>query len=117
MTSLPRRGGDNRRGVNPQLSEVSDTDDTTADTPWWGRIVERGGRRVRVVPGAVPERDPELDWDLEEGDTETLEEAVDRMDQDGVPYAEIVRRVMADYEVSESTAKRRIRESRQARAA
>lgn len=103
-------------GVNSQVSVVSDTDDTGRDTSWWGRIVERDGRRVRIDERAP--RDEELDLALEEDEqAETLEEAVDRMDRQGIAYAEIVRTVMATYRVSESTAKRRIRDSREARAA
>ncbi|MGJ3228932.1 hypothetical protein ACQEUV_26785 [Micromonospora aurantiaca (nom. illeg.)] len=101
-------------GVNPQVTPGSDTDDTADDTSLWGRIVNRGGRRVRVY--TEPARDAEVDVDLEDDEEfETLEEAVDRMDRQGVPYAEIVRRVMVAYQVSESTAKRRIRDSRKVR--
>ena len=111
----PTGEGDTDTGVNAQVGAVSDTDDTTGDTNWWGRIVERGGRRVRV--DGEP-RDEALDLDLDGDDEpESLEDAVDRMDRQGVAYAEIVRRVMAAYRVSESTAKRRIRDSREARTA
>ncbi|OKI52842.1 hypothetical protein [Micromonospora sp. CB01531] len=109
----PTEGDDTEDGVTAQVSKVSDTDDTDRDTNWWGRIVEHGGRRVRVDG---PPRDEALDLELDDEEpAETLEEAVDRMDRQGVPYAEIVRRVMADHQVSESTAKRAIRRSREAR--
>ncbi|QLQ38010.1 hypothetical protein [Micromonospora robiginosa] len=110
----PTEEGDTDLGVNSQVSSVSDTGDTDRDTSPWGRIVNRAGRRVRVYDSG---RDTELDLDLDGADPEpeTLEEAVDRLDRQGVAYAEIVRRVMADHRVSESTAKRAIRTSRQAR--
>ncbi len=108
----PTEGDTSDRGVNTQVSDGVSVSDTTGDTGWWGRIVERGGRRVRV--DGQPARDVELDFDLDDDGPETLEEAVDRMGRQGVPYAEIVRRVMADHGVSESTAKRRIRDSRAA---
>ncbi|OKI47245.1 hypothetical protein A6A27_10375 [Micromonospora sp. CB01531] len=110
----PTEGDDTDGGDTSQVSSVSDTDDTDRDTSWWGRIAEVGGRRVRVDQEP---RDEALDLDLEDEKPESLEEAVDRMDRQGVPYVEIVRRVMADYQVSESTAKRRIRDSREARSA
>lgn len=109
----PTEGDDPDDGVNPQVGSVSDTSDTAGDPGWWGRIVERGGRRVRV---AAPPADDDVDLALDD-EPETLEEAVARLDAEGVPYAEIVRRVMADFRVSESTAKRRIRDSREARSA
>lgn len=112
----PAEGDDTGGGVKAQASAVSDTDDTDRDTGWWGRIVERGGQRIRV--DERPPRDEDLDLDLEEDEeAETLEEAVGRMDRQGIPYAEIVRTVVASYRVSESTAKRRIRGSREARSA
>ncbi|MFC4146629.1 hypothetical protein ACFO0M_10210 [Micromonospora mangrovi] len=113
----PTDEGDPDDGVTAQVSEVSDTDDTDRDTSPWGWIVNRGGRRVRVY--TEPGRDDELDLDLDaaaEQEAETLEDVVDRMEEDGVAYAEIVRRLMADHRVSESTAKRAIRRSREARA-
>ncbi|MEW2442769.1 hypothetical protein [Micromonospora marina] len=110
----PTDDDDTDLGVNEQVSAVSDTDDTDRDTNPWGRIVNRGGRRVRVYDTG---RDGELDLDLTELNPETPEEAADRMDREGVPYMEIVRTVMADYRVSESSAKRAIRDSRRARSA
>lgn len=129
------RGGRGVR-VKPQVRSVSDTDNTTpdttddtdAETDWWGRIVEVGGRRFRQArqimrTGALDDEDDEFehaddDVDLAlDDEPETMEEAIARMDEAGVPYAEIVRAVMRDYEVSESTAKRRIRDVRASEAA
>ncbi|MCT2280379.1 hypothetical protein M3G91_22450, partial [Micromonospora chalcea] len=97
----PTEDGDTDTGVNAQVSSVSDTDDTERDTSPWGRIVNRGGRRIRVYDTG---RDGELDLDLAEPEPETLEQAVDRMDRQGVQYMEIVRQVMDRFEVSEATA-------------
>ncbi|MCX5066885.1 hypothetical protein OOJ91_13620 [Micromonospora lupini] len=98
--------------VNSQVSSVPDTDDTGRDTGWFGRIVERGGRRVRVVDELV---DDELDLDLDDDEEpETIEAAVARLVDARQPYMEIVRHLMTVHRVSERTAKRRIREYRQA---
>ncbi|MER7164479.1 hypothetical protein ABT336_00150 [Micromonospora sp. NPDC000207] len=97
--------------VNRQVSEVSDTDDTEPDTGWWGRIATVGGRRVRVV-------DEDLDNDVDEDDEPlTIEETIEELLDRDVPYARIVEQVMDEHEVSESTAKRRIRDTRAARIA
>lgn len=113
------------------------TDDTDADTSWWGRIVESSGDRFRVVrqivttgsaalpPGgdddevdvaldAAPDDDP-LDVDgLPASRSEELNEYVRRALAIPVPYSHIVRVAVKTYGVSESTAKRRIREVRAA---
>lgn len=94
--------------VTPQARSVSDTDDTEPDTGWWGRIVVRNGKRIRASGPAVEVVDEELDLALEE----TLEDAIARMEDEGVAYMEIVRQVMDEHRVSESTAKRAIREVR-----
>jgi hypothetical protein len=100
--------------VKPQVSAGSDTDDTDRDTDdWQGRIVQVDGAYYRVYPrpdAGVDEDD--VDLELDEPDEETIEQAVIRMDGEGVPYNEMVRRLVADYRVSESTAKRRIRDTR-----
>lgn len=100
---------------------------------WWGEIVERGGHRYRqarqvmatgshVLPPAddEPDADLEIDLALDEDDdspaeeveerTETVEEYITRARRIGAPYSRILRTVVAHYGVSESTAKRRIRE-------
>ncbi|WP_422772116.1 hypothetical protein ACN28C_03190 [Plantactinospora sp. WMMC1484] len=60
--------------------------------------------------------DIDLTLDDPEQAEPSLEEFVDRLDLGGVPYAEIVRRAMAEYKLSEATAKRRIRDCRERRA-
>jgi hypothetical protein len=112
----PTGRGDTEPGVNPQFNAVSDTDDTDRDTSWWGRIIEQDGRRVRAA-GPPPERDEELDLDLVDEEPETAEDVIGRMLDRGHPYVEIVRAVMDEFEVSEATAKRRIRDVRAERIA
>ncbi|MEU5950527.1 hypothetical protein ABZ793_34000 [Micromonospora sp. NPDC047465] len=105
--------------VNAQVSAVSDTDDTDRDTGWWGRLVTLpDGRRARTNVPATAIADEELDLDLDaaEDEEETIEDVIDRLDFRGVPYVEIVATVMGQFRVSESTAKRRIRDARAARA-
>ncbi|TDC42101.1 hypothetical protein [Micromonospora sp. KC213] len=112
---------DTDAGVNAQVSAVSDTDDTDRDTGWWGRIVEVGGRRVRAAETRLLEvRDAEVDLDLdgtEPEEPETIEDVIGTMLDRGHAYAEIVRLVMEEFEVSEATAKRRIRDVRAERIA
>ncbi|MCX4474797.1 hypothetical protein OOK41_31550 [Micromonospora sp. NBC_01655] len=117
----PTGEGDTSVSVKPQVSAASDTDDTTRDTGWWGRIVEVGGQRVRATgartaPAREADVDLDLDGDDEQDEPETIEDVIDRLDFRGVPYAEIVATVMGGFRVSESTAKRRIRDTRAARA-
>lgn len=100
--------------VNTQVSAVSDTDDTDADTGWWGRIVERNGRRVRAAGPPAEDVDEELDLDLE--GAETMEDAIVRLEGQGSSYMEIVRHLVDEHRVSESTAKRAIRTVRAERA-
>lgn len=108
------------------------TDDTDADTSWWGRIVERNGERFRVVKQIVttgvselPPADDDVDVALEaapeDGSAdneilrqEKLEEYIAGALAVPVPYSHIVRIAVRHYGVSESTAKRRIREIREA---
>ncbi|GIJ42631.1 hypothetical protein Vwe01_59560 [Micromonospora andamanensis] len=112
----PSGRGDTGSGVKPQVSSVSDTDDTDRDTGWWGRIVERDGRRVRAT-APPPNRDDEVDLDLVDEEPESIEDAVGRMLDQGHPYMEIVRQVMDEFDVSEATAKRAIRDVRAERIA
>ncbi|RGC68408.1 hypothetical protein C5N14_13560 [Micromonospora sp. MW-13] len=117
----PTGEGDTGVSVKPQVSTVSDTDDTDRDTDWWGGIAEVGGRRIRVygpapTAGREADVDLDLDGDDEQDEPETIEDVIDRLDFRGVPYAEIVATVMGEFRVSESTAKRRIRDARAARA-
>ncbi|MFC6017200.1 hypothetical protein ACFP2T_13410 [Plantactinospora solaniradicis] len=126
--SSPTAPADDTDGINPLVDEVSDTDDTDRDTSWWGRIVDRDGRRVRQIEhvlrtgSSLP--DDEIDLALDDEDPhvgtsanlpETQAEFVDRLDLEGVPYAEIVRQAMERFRISEATVKRRIREVREVR--
>jgi hypothetical protein len=108
------------RGVSDttQVRAVSDTADTARDTGWWGRIATVAGKRVRVIEGTAEPVDEEVDvaLDDDEDERETEEDVVDRLDRRGVQYHEIVSTLMADFRISESTAKRRIRDARAARA-
>ncbi|WP_431895899.1 hypothetical protein [Micromonospora haikouensis] len=125
----PTGEGDSGSGVKPQVTQVSDTSDTDRDTGWWGRIVEVGGRRVRTADGPAPTRDTDVDLDLdgddaegeedegEEDEAESIEDVIGKMLDRGHQYAEIVRQVMEEFEVSEATAKRRIRDVRAERIA
>lgn len=104
---------------------VGVTEDEPTDEPevgWWGRIREVGGVRFRqaqqivttgsheLPPAAeVEDVDVPLDDEVEE-QTETIEEYVARLRTLGVAHNEIVRLAVRHYAVSESTAKRRIRE-------
>ncbi|WP_416902777.1 hypothetical protein [Micromonospora echinospora] len=114
----PTERGARGVSVKQQVRAVSDTDDTTPDTDWWGRIVNIGGRRVRVYdqPAADGEVDVALDDD-EADEEETIEDVIAGMLDRGHQYAEIVRHVMEEFEVSEATAKRRIRDVRAERIA
>jgi len=104
-------------------------DEPEAEVGWWGRIVEVGGVRLRQAQQIVktgshelPPADDDEDVDVpldDEGDEdeagEGLEEYVARARDLRVPYNQIVRVVVEHYGVSESTAKRRIREVDDAR--
>ena len=112
------------RGVSrdTQVNSGVDTDDTErdtdSDTGWWGQIVNVGGRRVRVTePVDVDELDDDGDDQEPEEEPVRIEDAIAMLEDRGVPYTEIVRTVREEFEVSESTAKRRIREVRAERAA
>ena len=101
-----------RRRDLPSPTGEDDTDRDT--TPWWGRIIERDGRRVRA---AEPAGDADEDVESEPEEPATIEEVVGMMLDRGHPYAEIVRSIMEEFEVSEATAKRRIRDVRAERIA
>lgn len=104
-----------------QASAVSDTDDTdrdtTPDTGWWGWIVETGGRRHRVYDQVVDDQADEAAEPEPEEEAPTIEDVIARLEDRGLPYMEIVRHLMDEFEVSEATAKRRIREVREERRA
>jgi hypothetical protein len=115
-------------GVRPK--KVQATVGVTEDEPaepaeigWWGRIIEKGGVRFRqaqeiMATGglAEPPEDDEVDVPLDDEPDETedqgeaIEEYIARARGLRVPYNAIVRVVVDHYGVSESTAKRRIRE-------
>lgn len=117
----PAAGG---HRVKPQVSEVSDTSDTSADPPWWGEIVTVGGermRRARQVWRTGSADLPEEPADAEDGTEIDLEldepEDVDawvRHNLTAMKYAELVRVGMTKWGVSESTMKRRIADARKA---
>ncbi|MEU4777454.1 hypothetical protein [Micromonospora sp. NPDC023633] len=118
----PTEGDDPDISVNAQVSAVSDTDDTGRDTGWWGRLITLpDGRRVRsIAPAAVPvdeEEDLDLDGAQDEEEPATIEDVIGTMLDRGHPYATVVRHVMDEFEVSEATAKRRIRDVRAERIA
>ncbi|MFI2663753.1 hypothetical protein [Micromonospora carbonacea] len=106
--------------VKQQVAAVSDTDDTDADTGgWWGRVATIGGRRVRVYDDVDEdqgdEHDDEHDDDRDEDEPTNMSMVIARMDDQGIAYSRIVDHLMDRYRVSESTAKRRIREVRKIR--
>lgn len=112
-SSPPLDDPDTMIGVNPQVRTVSDTDDTDTDTIHeWGRV-SRARQRMKVIRGWVWAPKEAVD-DVDQAGAEgvPLEEFVAELDRAGVPYAQIVRRSMQHYGVSEATAKRRIRDAR-----
>jgi hypothetical protein len=100
---------------------------------WWGRIVEVGGVRVRQAQqiwrtgshelppadepeGDEPDEDPEIDLALEEDEEgETVEQYIHRARDLKLPYNQIVRVIMQYYDLTEPTAKYRIRKVDDAR--
>lgn len=101
-----------------------------AEIGWWGRIVEVGGHRYRqakqiMATGSheLPEADDQADVDVPLDDEEqqqddggeAIEKYIARARGLKVPYNAIVRVVVQHYGISESTAKRRIREVDDAR--
>lgn len=130
----PRRGED--RGVSDpaQVRAVSGSDDTDPDTSRRGvgaMLAHIGGTpwlRVRQVlrTGSTagwddhlvddePEPSPEGLVDADEPAEMTVEEYVHQCDDASVPYTAMVREIRRTWQVSESTAKRAIRQAREAR--
>lgn len=114
--------------VKSQVDTGFDTDDTDDDPgPDTGRERSGPGAWLRDFGRALWAReDRELDDEDEEepvddgqGDEEedeegpeTIEGTIRRLTEQGIPYAGIVRVLKREYRISESTAKRRIREVR-----
>lgn len=123
----PSIEGVRRTKVQATVGVTEDEPAEPAEIGWWGRIVEKGGVRWRQTkqimatgshelpeePG--PEAEDEAAEDDDEG--EKIEEYIVRARDLRVPYNQIVRVVVEYYGVSESTAKRRIREVDEARRA
>jgi hypothetical protein len=118
--------------VKAQATVGSTSDGSTEpEVGWWGRIVEVGGVRVRQarqvwrtgsheLPAADdpdedlnidPDTDPDIDLALdgEEDDDETVEEYIARARGLKLPYNQIVKVIMEYYDLTEATAKYRIR--------
>lgn len=120
----PSIEGARRTKVQATVGVTDDEPAEPAEIGWWGRIVEQGGLRFRqakqiMATGSheLPDLDDEEDLDIplddetEEGDDgEKIDEYIARARGLRVPYNQIVRVVVEYYGVSESTAKRRIRE-------
>lgn len=109
----------------PGRDTASPGPDTDADTAWWGRIVEVGGRRFRAAAhiartGDSPPPEPERERDdfddaldlVADEEPGTVEEWLERAAADGMTYGDMVRGAMDAYGISESSAKRRIRDMR-----
>lgn len=124
----PALEGVKRTKVQATVGVTEDEPTEPAEIGWWGRIVERGNVRVRLqqakqimatgsaeLPDPDEEVDVPLDDEAEEEDGEKIEEYIVRARDLRVPYNQIVRVVVEYYGVSESTAKRRIREVDEAR--
>lgn len=106
----PTEGDDPGIRINAQVRSVSDTGDTDRDTGWWGKVFTLpDGRRVRRASPVDEMVDDELDLALDGEQPETMDAAAAQMVADDRPYMEIVRHLMDEYGVSESTAKRAIR--------
>jgi len=126
----PAIEGVRRTKVQASVGVTEDEPAEPAEVGWWGRIVESGGYRFRQakqimatggLEGLDEESDEEVDLSLDdeaEDDEqgEKIEEYIARARGLRVPYNAIVRVVVDYYGVSESTAKRRIREVDDARA-
>jgi hypothetical protein len=108
---------------------VGSTDDGSngSEVGWWGRIVEVGGVRARqaqqiwrtgsheLPPADEPEEeageDLEIDLALDDDDDEgeTVGEYITRARALKLPYNQIVKVIMEYYDLTEATAKYRIR--------
>jgi hypothetical protein len=107
------------RRVKAQVSAVSDTGDTSADTDWWGRIVTVDGVRMRrfrqvLTTGSSQLPEDEVFDELDEQIDLELEEPNDldswlRSNLEAMRYADLVREGMFRWNVSASTMKRRIK--------
>lgn len=128
----PAIEGVRRTKAQATVGVTKDEPAEPAEIGWWGRIVEKGGVRYRqakeiMATGglAEPAEDGDEDVDLPldddpeepEGDEqeEKIEDYIARARYLQVPYKQIVRVVVDYYGVSESTAKRRIKEVDEAR--
>jgi len=119
----PAIEGVRRTKVQATVGVTEDEPTEPAEIGWWGRIVEVGGVRFRQVQQIMatggleepPKADDDIDLPLDdepEDDKqgEKIEDYIARARHLGVQYNQIVRVVVDYYGVSESTAKRRIRE-------
>ncbi|MEV4708885.1 hypothetical protein [Actinoplanes sp. NPDC049316] len=123
----PPRG--RRSGVNSQVTAGSDPVDPGADPGWWGQIVEVNGVRMRKVRqvwrtgstrlpenAAEPPEDDGVDLALDgPGEAASEPQSLDAWlaEHDGQAGTnELIRQAAARYRVSESTAKRALRQVR-----
>jgi hypothetical protein len=120
----PAIEGVRRTKVQAKTGVTDDEPTEPAEIGWWGRIVEQGGVRFRqaqeiMATGGIAEPaeddgehvDAPLDDEPEDDEQhEKIEEYIARARGLRVPYNQIVRVVVDYYGVSESTAKRRIKE-------
>lgn len=125
----PAIEGVRRKKVQATVGVTEDEPTDPAEVDWWGRIKEVGGIRFRqakqiMATGSheIPEEEDDEDVDVALDDgaekkepVEAIEEYIGRARDIGVPYNHIVRVVVQHYGVSESTAKRRIKEVDEAR--
>jgi hypothetical protein len=123
----PSIEGVRRTKVQATVGVTEDEPAEPAEIGWWGRIVEQGGVRFRqakqiMATGGLEEieeapEQPADDEPEEDDEGERIEEYIARARGHRVPYNQIVRVVVDYYGVSESTAKRRIKEVDEARRA
>lgn len=122
----PAIEGVRRTKVQATVGVTDDEPTEPAEVGWWGRIVEVGGVRMRqakqiMATGGLEdpaEDEPDDDVDIpldDEEQGEKIEEYIARARDLRVPYNQIVKVVVDHYGVSESTAKRRIKEVDEAR--
>jgi hypothetical protein len=118
----PALEGVRRTKVQATVGVTENEPTEPAEVGWWGRIVEVGGVRIRqakqiMATGGLEELtaeegelEPPEDDTEEDDEGEKIEEYIGRARDLRVPYNQIVRVVVDYYGISESTAKRRIRE-------